>query len=293
MFGLKKKWKENKMKNKSVLVTGASSGIGKATALFLDKHGYKVYAGVRKITDGEKIKSESSNLLTPIILDVTDINLIEDAYKKINAESEHNFFGIVNNAGIGISGVLEATPVEDIKKVMEVNVIGLMVVTKTFIPLLKLTKGRIINIGSTSGYIAIPGSSSYSGSKFAVRAITDALRLELKHFGISVSLISPGAVESEIWNKSRLYKDKIRKSADPQIFDDYKELIKFGESILEKVKPIPAEEVAKSIAAVLSSSKPKRYYNVGSDCKAAAKFSKLPSSFKDKIILKKIQNLGK
>jgi short-subunit dehydrogenase len=161
------------------------------------------------------------------------------------------------------------------------------------IPLLKKSKGRILNIGSTSSYLSIPGGSVYAGSKFAVRAVTDALRLELKHFGISVSLVSPGAVESEIWKKSKAYKDKIRNSAGHQILEDYKILIKFGESIIEKVKPIPAIEVAKSVAIALGSVKPKRYYYVGSDCKAAANFAKLPNSLKDKIILKKIQKLGK
>ena len=199
---------------------------------------------------------------------------------------------MVNNAGIGISGVLEALEIEDVRKLMDVNVIGLLALTKRSIPLLKKSIGHIINIGSTSSYLSIPGGSVYAGSKFAVRAITDALRLELKHFGISVLFISPGAVESEIWNKSREYKDKIRKSADPKIFEDYKTLIKFGQNMVEKVKPIPAIEVAKSVATALTSSKPNRYYYVGSDCKAAAKFSKLPGSLKDKIILKKIQKLG-
>ena len=281
------------MKNRSVLVTGSSTGIGKATALYLDKEGYKVYAGIRKESDRIKLKSESSNLLTPIMLDVTKISSIENAIEEIGNDTTHPLYGIVNNAGIGISGVLEAIDIEDIRQLMDVNVIGLIALTKRSIPLLKKSKGRIINIGSTSSYLSIPGGSIYAGSKFAVRAVTDALRLELKHFGISLSLVSPGAVESEIWNKSKEYKNKIRKSADPQILEEYKILIKFGESIIRNVKPIPAIEVAKSVANALDSSKPKRHYYVGSDCKAAAIFSKLPNSIKDKLILKKIQKLGR
>lgn len=280
------------MKSKSVLVTGASSGIGKATALHLDQKGYKVFAGVRKESDALTLKSESSKLLTPIILDVTDIESIENSYKLINEDSTNELLGIVNNAGIGISGVLEATPIKDIRSLMEVNVIGLLAVTKTFIPLLKEVKGRIINIGSTSSYLPFPGSSAYSGSKFAVRAITDSLRLELKTFDIMVSLISPGAIESEIWDKSKSYKEKIRKSMDVKILEDYKTLINFGEYILKEVKPIPAIEVAKTIADALKSSKPKRYYFVGADCKGAVKFTKFPHSFMDSMILKKIQKFG-
>ncbi|MCW8850963.1 MAG: SDR family NAD(P)-dependent oxidoreductase, partial [Melioribacteraceae bacterium] len=186
------------MNNKSVLVTGASSGIGKAIALHLDQKGFKVFAGVRKEKDAETLKSESSDLLNTIILDVTDCKSIEDSFNLIKNDSTNELFGIVNNAGVGISGVLEAVSVDDIRNLMEVNVIGLMAVTKSFIPLLKSTKGRIVNIGSTSSFFSSPGASAYSGSKFAVRAISDSLRLELKHLGISVSLVAPGAVESEI-----------------------------------------------------------------------------------------------
>lgn len=280
------------MKNKSVLVTGSSTGIGKATALYLDKKGYKVYAGVRKESDAEKLKSESSDLLTPIILDVTEERSIENGFQVISNDSNYNLCGIVNNAGIGISGVLEATPVSDIRKIMEVNVIGLLAVTKIFIPLLKLSNGRIINIGSTSGYLAFPGSSAYSGSKFAVRAITDSLRRELKIFDIYVSLISPGAVESEIWGKSKSYKESLRKSLSKDILEDYSIFIKFGEKILQNVKPISATEVAKSVYHALSSNKPKIYYNVGSDCKMAVKISKLPKSILDNIIWKRIKKIG-
>jgi short-subunit dehydrogenase len=280
------------MKNKSVLITGSSTGIGRACALYLDKKGYKVYAGIRKESDAESLKSESSDLLTPIILEVTDIKSIENSYKLINDDSTHELFGIVNNAGIGISGVLEAISVNDIRNLMEVNVIGLMAVTKTFIPLLKSTKGRIINIGSTSSFFSSPGASAYSASKFAVRAISDSLRLELKHLDITVSLVAPGAVESEIWKKSKSYKEKVRQSVSPDILKDYSTIINFGNKLLETVKPIPAIEVAKTVADALESSKPKRYYYVGSDCKAAVKFAKLPHSLMDSLILKKIQKFG-
>lgn len=281
------------MKSKSILVTGSSTGIGKATALHLDQKGYKVYAGVRKESDAVTLKSESSKLLTPIILDVTDIKSIENSCKLINDDCTHELFGIVNNAGIGISGVLEAISVNDIRNLMEVNVIGLMAVTKAFIPLLKSSKGRIINIGSTSSFLPTPRASAYSGSKFAVRAISDSLRLELKHLGITVSLVAPGAVESEIWNKVKSYKEKVRQSLSPDIENDYRTLINFGNRFLDKIKPIPAIEVSKAVEHAITSKKPKRYYLVGSDCKSAVRASKLPKALLDAILLKQIQKLGK
>jgi short-subunit dehydrogenase len=176
---------------------------------------------------------------------------------------------------------------------MEVNVIGLLTVTKSFIPLLKLSKGRIINIGSTSGFLAFPGSSAYSGSKFAVRAITDSLRNELKFFDIYVSLVSPGAVKSEIWNKSKTYKEKIRKSVSKDILNDYEVFTKYGEKLLQETRPISPNEVARAVYHALSSNKPKIYYNVGSDCKMAIRIAKLPKSLLDKLILGRIKKFGR
>jgi short-subunit dehydrogenase len=278
--------------NKAILITGASTGIGKACALYLDKLGFKVYAGVRKQADGDILKEKASDKLTPIILDVTDAGSIENAVSTIEKENNHEIYGLVNNAGIGISGVLEVTPVTEIRKLMEVNVIGLLAVTQAMIPLLRKSKGRIINIGSTSSLLAFPGASAYSASKFAVRAITDSLRLELKLLGMSVILVAPGAVESEIWDKGKAYKEKLRKTVKPEIAELYAQLIKFGDKLNAELNKIPASEVAKVVADALTSAKPKYYYYVGSDAKGAAKVSKLPKRLLDWMILKRIQKLG-
>jgi len=279
--------------DKAIVITGTSTGIGKACALYLDKLGYEVYAGVRKQADGNDLKKEASSRLTPIVLDVTDTDSISSAVSIIDKETGGNLFGLINNAGIGRGGALEVTPVTEMRKLMEVNVIGLMVVTQSFIPMLRKAKGRIINIGSTSGYLAFPGASLYSASKFAVRAITDSLRLELKPFGISVSLISPGAIESAIWEKGSEYKIKLRKTVNPHIAELYAQLRKFGDRLNKEVKKIPAIEVAKVVANALKLNKPKRYYFVGNDVKGAEKISKMPKALLDWIILKRIRKLGR
>ena len=279
--------------SKAVVITGTSSGIGKACALHLDKLGFKVYAGVRKQADGDNLKEEASDRLSPIILDVTDENSISWAVCIIEKETGGELLGLVNNAGIGRGGALEVTPVAEIRKLMEVNVIGLMAVTQAFIPMLRRGKGRIINIGSTSSLLAFPGASAYSGSKFAVRAITDSLRLELKPFGMSVILVAPGAVESDIWEKGKAYKEKLRKSVKPEIAQLYAPLIKFGDKLNERMKKIPAIEVAKDVAHALATKKPKSYYIVGQDAKGAAKVAKFPIGLLDWILLKRIQKLGK
>jgi NAD(P)-dependent dehydrogenase (short-subunit alcohol dehydrogenase family) len=279
--------------NKTIVITGTSTGIGKACALYLDKMGFKVYAGVRKQADGDNLKKGDSDRLVPIILDVTDENSISKAAGIIEKETGGNLFGLINNAGIGRGGALEVTPVAEIRKLMAVNVIGLMAVTQAFIPMLRKGKGRIINIGSTSSLLAFPGASAYSASKFAVRAITDSLRVELKPFGMSVILVAPGAVESEIWEKGNAYKEKLRKTVKPEIARLYAPLIKFGDKLNAELKKIPAIEVAKAVVQALTSSKPKPYYIVGKDAKGAAKAAKFPKGFLDWIILKRIQKLGK
>ncbi len=279
--------------NKSVLITGASTGIGKSCALHLDKMGFKVYAGVRKQTDTEILRREASNNLESVILDVTNTQSIKDAADYIGEHTNGNLYGLINNAGIGRGGALEVTPMDEIRKLMDVNLIGLLAVTQAFIPLLRKSKGRIINIGSTSGYLAFPGASAYSASKFAVRAVTDSLRLELIPFGISVILVSPGAVESAIWEKGKRYKEEMRKTVNPEIADLYAPLRKFGDRLNEEVKKIPAIEVAKVVHNALNGQKPKPYYIVGNDAKGAAKAARLPKRILDWIILKRIEKLGK
>lgn len=284
---------KNTMNNKAILITGSSTGIGKTCSLHLDKLGFKVYAGVRKQTDSDSLKEKASDKLTPIILDVTDAESIDAAVNIIEKETGGEVYGLVNNAGIGISGVLEVTPVTEIRKLMEVNVIGLFAVTQTMIPLLRKGKGRIINIGSSSSLIAFPGGSVYCTSKFVVRAITDSLRLELKHFGISVVMVAPGAVESEIWEKRKEYKAELRKRVKPEIAEHYKALARFGDKIEQVIKKIPASEVARAVTDALTSTKPKYYYYVGSDEKGAAKATKLPKRLLDWMIMKRINQLVK
>jgi NAD(P)-dependent dehydrogenase (short-subunit alcohol dehydrogenase family) len=278
---------------KAILITGTSSGIGRSCALHMDQLGYRVFAGVRKKEDGDHLLNETSERLQPVLLDVTDQNSIQLAVELIGKETDGKLFGLINNAGIGRGGALEATPLEEIQKLMDVNVIGLMAVTKACIPMIRKAKGRIINIGSTANYLAIPGSSVYAASKFAVKAFTDAMRLELKPFDIDVILVSPGAVESAIWEKGLLYRKRLREVVDPEIAELYAPLRRFGDRIYKEIKPIPAMEVAKTVAMAFDSGIPKRYYIVGKDAKGAAKAAKLPKWLLDRIILKRIEKLSK
>ena len=278
--------------NKTVLITGTSTGIGRACALQLDKLGFTVYAGVRRSEDAKALQKEASERLKAIIMDVEDEGSITMAAKQIKSETGGRIDGLINNAGVGIGGALEVTPLDEIQKLMNINVVGLLAVTKAFIPMLRESKGRIINIGSTSGYLAFPGASVYSASKFAVRAITDSLRLELHYFGIEVILLSPGAIESAIWDKGATYREGLQAHADPEIAPLYSALRRFGDSLHTDMKRIPALEVANVAAEALTNKHPKRYYIVGKDAKGAKKATYLPTGILDWIILKKIKKFA-
>ncbi len=262
--------------NKSILITGASSGIGKACALHLDKMGFMVFAGIRNEEDGDTLKKQASDRLKPIILDVTKEETIALAVEMISQETEYPLYSLINNAGVGLRGVLEVTPETELRNLLEVNVIGLHAVTRAFLPLLRNNKGRIVNIGSENSFTAGPSGSSYAASKFAVRAISDSLRLELITFGMSVSLIAPTSTHSDIWEKSKAYREKLHKNISLELREVYKFFLKLDEGgTIENIKPISALEVVHSIVHALTSEKPKYEYHVTKKSKKVYKLSKL------------------
>src|SRR5215510_4507027 len=196
---------KNSTDHRVVLVTGASSGIGRATALLLDRSGFQVFAGVRRSEHGEALRRQASDRLTPILLDVTDPQSIEAAVSSVSdALGGRALVGLVNNAGIDIAGPLETSSITDARLQFEVNVIGLLAVTQAFLRLLRQSKGRIVNIVSVLGRLAIPLMGAYSATKFALEALTDAFRIELRPWGIHVSLIEPGPVATPLWSKTHL-----------------------------------------------------------------------------------------
>jgi NAD(P)-dependent dehydrogenase (short-subunit alcohol dehydrogenase family) len=176
---------------RAVVITGASTGIGAACAVHLDRLGFVVFAGVRKIEDGEALQRQGgANRLIPLILDVTDDGSIQQSRAIVAAHVGTNgLFGLINNAGIAVVGPLEAVPIPDLRRQLEINLIGQVAVTQTFLPLIRTARGRIVNMGSIAGRAAMPLMGPYSASKFALEAITDALRLEVQQWGIEVSIV--------------------------------------------------------------------------------------------------------
>eukprot|EP01147_Barroeca_monosierra_P005175 gene5175-7020_t len=185
----------------AILVTGTSTGIGRHAAIALAKKGFTVFAAVRKEEDAESLRAEGIDDLVPIILDVTKQEHIEAAVETVK-QSDKNLIGLVNNAGISSRAPLEAYDMPRIRSMFEVNVFGTIAVTQAFLPMLRESKGRIVNIGSIAGLIAMPGSSIYSATKFALEGLTDSLRREMADFGVSVSMVEPGYVATAIVSKS-------------------------------------------------------------------------------------------
>ena len=248
---------------KSILITGSSTGIGKETALYLDKLGFKVFACVRNQQDGDNLKKEASELLTPLLLDVTNEVQIKEAYSKVLADKEYQFYGLVNNAGIGMRSVLELIPKEDFQRVFDINVIGLHVVTRIFLPLIRKNKGRIINIGSEASFIAGGGGGAYAASKFAVRALSDALRLEMIPYGVFVSHVAPTSTESAIWEKNQ-EDARLRKGISDELRVGYNYFFKLQDrATKERSNPIPTLMVTKDIVDALTSEHPEYEYYSG------------------------------
>jgi NAD(P)-dependent dehydrogenase (short-subunit alcohol dehydrogenase family) len=275
-----------------VVITGASTGIGAACALVLDKLGYRVFAGLRDKADGEPLIGSVSPRLMPIGLDVTDAASIAAAVHTVKAMvGEHGLAGLVNNAGIAVAGPIEALPITEWRRQFEVNVFGAVAVTQAFLPLLRQGSGRVINIGSMSGRVALPFMAPYSASKHALSAVTDALRLELSPWGIRVALIEPGAIATPIWGKTRKEVDAWDRGWNHDMRTLYGPTFIRVKEFASKAgaQAPPPGIVVDAVVHALRSRFPKARYLVGRDTKIRAALAMvLPDRLHDWLISKVI-----
>jgi|SRR5579859_350470 len=247
-------------KSKTILITGVSSGIGHGAAKELIKRGYRVFGSVRKDEDAKRLRSELGEKFSPLIFDVTDQPSIDKSVVEVQKQlAGSGLGGLINNSGISVSGPLENIPIEKFIRNFDVNVFGLVRMTKAFLPLLGTQKnhpsapGRILNISSVAGKMAPPFMTPYTGSKHAVEGISHALRRELMRFGIDVVIIGPGAVQTPIWDKGSLEEYK----ESPYIAS----LAKFfGWFVSDGKKGMPLEECAMKIADIFETEKPRTRY---------------------------------
>jgi NAD(P)-dependent dehydrogenase (short-subunit alcohol dehydrogenase family) len=276
----------------AVLVTGSSTGIGRACALRLDRLGFQVFAGVRREADGRALKKKAKGPLTPVRFDVTVDASIEAARDAVGeATGEQGLAGLVNNAGIAVPGPLEFLPLEDLRSQMEVNVIGQVAVTQAFLPLLRKGKGRIVNIGSIGGRMATPFLGAYNASKFAMEALTDSLRMELKPWGIHVSLIEPGDIDTPLWQKGQSQADILLGKMPPHGRELYDPAVEVVRQAAEKAAQdaIPPSSVAKAVVHALTAEKPKTRYVVGTSARIQAVVARvMPDGVKDWLVAREM-----
>ncbi|HSQ92274.1 MAG TPA: SDR family oxidoreductase [Nitrospiraceae bacterium] len=278
----------NQMNQMAVVITGASTGIGAACALDCAGRGMTVFAGVRDPRAGEVLAAKGGSLLIPITLDVTDERSITRSVEVVQRViGEGGLRGLVNNAGIVIGSPLEVIPLPQLRKQLEVNVIGQIAVTQAFLPLLRRGRGRIVNMGSIAGRATIPLLGPYSASKFALEALTDALRMELQPWGIQVSIIEPGAIATPIWEKSA------KEAGDLEALVSKEAKALYGEAVIQIRKAItqaaqraiPPEAVVRAVHHALTASRPRTRYLVGSDAKLRAWMVKwLPDRVQDRVL---------
>ena len=274
-----------------VVITGASTGIGWATAKLLLGRGYRVFGSVRKQADADRLKGEFGANFTPLIFDVTDEVAVLSAAREVrNALNGETLAGLVNNAGIAVAGPVLGLAADEFRRQMEVNVIGPIIATQAFgpllgaDPLLKGPKGRIVMISSISGKNGAPMTSAYAASKHAIEGLSESLRRELMLFGIDVIIVAPGAVKTPIWSKAEEVDVSGYKNSPffPALQKIRAYMLQLGATGL------PAETIAEKIFAALTLPNPKVRYSIVPDPMQVLIASLLPRRTVDKIIAKRL-----
>jgi NAD(P)-dependent dehydrogenase (short-subunit alcohol dehydrogenase family) len=270
----------------AVVITGTSTGIGRAAAMRLAGMGFRVFAGVRKQADSEELSHTPG--VTPLMIDVTDEASVAAAAKTVAGQiGEAGLRGLVNNAGITVPGPLEFLPLEDLRRQLEVNVIGQIGVTQAFLPQLRAGRGRIVNIGSIGGRMSTPFLGAYHVSKFGMEAFSDSLRRELRPWGIQVSLVEPGGVATPLWERGRAAADELLAKLPPradQLYGGAMNAMREAAAKFEK-QGMPPEAVAKVIARALTAKTPKTRYLVGMDAHAQAILARIvPDRMMDRMM---------
>lgn len=273
---------------RTVLVTGASTGIGRATALRLDAAGWQVFAGVRRQEDAAALSQAGSDHLAPLILDITDAEQIAAAATRIETGVEGGLDGLVNNAGVAIPGPLETLAIDDFRRQIEVNMTAHVAVTQALLPAVRAARGRVVFISSIGGRVALPLTGAYHAAKFGIEAVGDVFRQELRPWGISVSIVEPGSIDTPIWERGERTADEIRTEERESLYG--KAVEGYRKAIRETAeRGIPPERVAKAVEHALASGRPRTRYLVGLEARVAARAKLLiPTRIFDRVVARKM-----
>jgi NAD(P)-dependent dehydrogenase (short-subunit alcohol dehydrogenase family) len=273
---------------RSVVITGASTGIGDACARHLAAAGYRVFAGVRRDEDAQRLRSVDPQMIELVLLDVTDAASIAAGAEAVGrALDDRGLDGLVNNAGIAVAAPLEFVPIEELRRQLEVNTVGPVSVTQAFLPLLRKARGRIVHIGSLSGLLSVPFLGPYCASKFALEALADAMRMELAPWSIHVSIVDPGSIDTPIWKKGRTASEELLKRAPPEFQERYGPVLPAVRAAAETSarRGISPAVVAKAVEHALTSRKPKSRYLVGIDARIQGFMGRtVPARWRDRLV---------
>ncbi|MGH2938018.1 MAG: SDR family oxidoreductase [Solirubrobacterales bacterium] len=271
---------------RTALVTGASSGIGRATVRRLDGAGWKVFAGVRREEDAAALRAEGSERLEPLMLDVLEPKAIDAAAERVGAEPG-GLDGLVDNAGAAVAGPLEALPIEDFRRQVELNLTAQLAVTQAMLPAIRVARGRVVLISSVGGRVALPMTGAYHAAKFGLEGLGDSLRQELAPWGIKVVLVEPGSIDTPIWSSGEKDADRIFEAASPRMRELYRGAVERYRQVVKDTaeRGVPPEKVAARIEHALEARRPRARYLVGLDAQVMVRLKPLlPTPVFDRLI---------
>ncbi|MBZ0256562.1 SDR family oxidoreductase [bacterium] len=276
---------------KSVLISGASTGIGRACALELDRKGWRVFAGYRKDADAESLKRDASEHLVPVRLDVTDSESIAESVSLVKgAIGEYGLDALINNAGVAVGGPVEFVSRDQWRQQFEINFFGAVELTQLCLPMLRISKGRIVNISSIAGRSSMAFTSPYCASKYAMEAFSDSLRLELVKWGIRTVLVEPGCIKTPIWDKAEQQKQNAEQTMPDEALTLYGAALKNFNKLLEQAAKgaAPVEFVVQAVWKGLNDEPPRDRYVVGTDARMRLILKLFPTRFQDWVLVKKV-----
>ena len=282
---------------RSVLITGASSGIGYSCSLDMAARGWRVFAAVRKEADAATLTGASSGKITPVIMDIIDYESVKKAAREVGERiGGAGLDALFNNAGISVQGPTEIVPIGMFEQQMRVNVFGHLFVTQTFLPLIRRARGRIVFMSSESGRITFPMMGPYSASKFALEAMANALRIELLPSRIWVSLVEAATIKTPMWDKIDNTTEKLLATISPELKELYRTeldtLVHFPKKQAES--GIPMKKAVRVIRRALTSRRPKARYLIGWEARMLIFMHRvLPVRIVDWISSKAVRILGR
>jgi NAD(P)-dependent dehydrogenase (short-subunit alcohol dehydrogenase family) len=275
------------MPSGTVLVTGASTGIGEATVVHLKELGFDAVGAVRKDEDAERLERRG---IRTVRIDVTDSGQIAAARDELG---DIALAGLVNNAGIAVAAPLEFLPVDRLRQQLEINLIGQVAVTQAFFPALRRAHGRIVNVSSIGGRVGLPLVGAYNASKFGLEGLSDSLRRELRPQGVDVILIEPGGVKTPIWEKGEQLADETLEDVPPEaerLYGQQIQALRAGTRRIAGETGSEPRKVAEAIGTALTASRPRTRYLVGSDAKLRARMAAvLPDRVMDRMIARALR----